>query len=271
MSQPDPQNPFASPQAVPAAAPLVMPALEAVKGIEYLRMYSYVFENPNWATNILFGALCCLIPVIGPLLMLGYQFEVIEGLLYSRGRRYPNFDFNRFADYLLRGLWPFLVQLITSLVLVPVMMIFIFVPMMCMFGIAGLAGEDGAGIVLLIGYPLWMVFIVLVSILPVMCYLPMMLRAGLAQDLGEGFSFNWAMDFFKRTWLEMLLGLLFWVISVIVLEIVGLMVFCVGILAVLPLMFLAQAHLMYQLYLLYLTRGGSASPMKPPSPHLVGP
>src|SRR5262245_3305784 len=109
MSHADPQYPFTSVPAAAAGAPAGI-APGPFGGIEYKRMYSYVFENPNWVTNVLLVGVCFLsgtvIPVIGPLLVTGYQCEVVLGLLASRGARYPDFDFNRFTDYLLRGLWP---------------------------------------------------------------------------------------------------------------------------------------------------------------------
>ena len=55
MSYPDPHNPYASPSAA-ALGPGKMPAFKPIDKIEYLRMYHYVFENPNWLTNILLTA-----------------------------------------------------------------------------------------------------------------------------------------------------------------------------------------------------------------------
>src|SRR3954462_1936123 len=117
MSFPDPNNPYASP--VVAAQPVVGP-FKPIDHIEHMRMFKYVFENPNWLMNILLSGLCMIIPIIGSLIVLGYQFEAVAALLATQGARYPDFTFSRFAEYLVRGLWPFLVQLIASLVLAPI-------------------------------------------------------------------------------------------------------------------------------------------------------
>src|ERR1041384_7631488 len=97
-SQAPSSNPYASPAAVSTESTAAL-AFKPISRIEYLRMYQYIFESPNWAMNILLGALCSLIPIVGPLVMIGYQFEVIEALLAAEGRRYPDFSFDRFADY----------------------------------------------------------------------------------------------------------------------------------------------------------------------------
>ena len=91
-------------------------------GIRYMYTYNFVFENPNWMTNVLYGFLCILssaiIPVLGQLLFMGYQWDVVEALHRYPGRIYPDFDFNKFSYYLTRSLWPFLVSLICVLPMV---------------------------------------------------------------------------------------------------------------------------------------------------------
>src|SRR6187402_2302160 len=130
MSYAGPPNPYASPTAPPMAIqPAAMP-FKPIERFEYMRMYQYVFENPNWMMNVLLSALCLLIPVVGPVVVIGYQYEVVLGLLATHGQSYPSFNFDRFADYLMRGVWPFLVQLVASLVLTPVILVLVFVPML---------------------------------------------------------------------------------------------------------------------------------------------
>jgi len=65
MSYPDAPNPYASPTAVSSIS-AASPAFKPISKIEHLRMFKYVFENPNWMMNILLGAVCSIIPVIGP-------------------------------------------------------------------------------------------------------------------------------------------------------------------------------------------------------------
>ncbi|MBW8884170.1 MAG: DUF4013 domain-containing protein [Planctomycetia bacterium] len=246
MSYSDPAGAYSSPSAYPASS---APDGKPAGGMDYMRMFMYIFQNPNWMMTVLFLAVCRMIPVIGALITAGYQFEVVIGQLNTGGARYPDFDWGKFVDYLMRGLWPFLVGLVCSLVLSPLFLLFI-----C----SGLAGEDAgpaiagfAGLLLMVAVP------VLVVIMQ-----PMLLRAAFACDFAQGFQIDWVKDFLKRMWLEQILGLLFLMLGSLVLTPLGLLACCVGILAVQPILALAFANLMFQLYTLYLLRGGTPIPIK---------
>jgi hypothetical protein len=271
MSQPFPPNPYASPTSPPPVAPHAAPsAFKPIDKIEYMRMYNYIFEHPNWMMTVLLGALCMLIPVVGPLVMLGYQYEVVISLMTTQGLRYPEFDFNRFADYLMRGVWPFLVQLVASLVLAPVYLILFFVPFMTLMAIVAAAGERNSPLVFAVGLPLLLMVVIPLSILPAIALMPLMLRAGLAQDFAEAFNFNWAVDFVKKTWREMLVAMLFLALTGGVLAMLGMLACYIGLFAVMPVIFLAQSYLLYQLYSIYLTRGGTPVPVKVAMPQMMG-
>jgi hypothetical protein len=256
-------NPFAAPKSPPfTQPPSAIPAFKPIDGIQYLRMYNYIFENPNWLMNVLLTALCNLIPVIGPLVLMGYQYEIAISLLMTGGQRYPDFDFGRFADYLMRGLWPFLVYLVASLVIAPLIILLCVVPFFLLMGIGANAGDNAGPIILLVGFPLLILFSVLVSIIPAIFLLPMLLKAGLQQDFAAAFDFGWVMSFVKKTWSEMLLGLLFLACTALVLMLLGYLACIVGAFASIAIIYLAQAHFLYQLYLLFLSRGGQAVPIK---------
>ena len=50
-------------------------------GIQYLESYSYIFRSPDWVLNVLFTLICQFIPVIGPIVLLGYQFQIVEAMI----------------------------------------------------------------------------------------------------------------------------------------------------------------------------------------------
>jgi hypothetical protein len=253
-------NPFAAPQTSPYPQSAT-PAFKPIEGLQYLRMYSYIFENPNWMMNVLLTAVCGLIPIIGGLVLMGYQYEVVIAMLMSGGTRYVDFDFNKFADYLMRGLWPFLVGLIASLVAVPLALVF--VPLMFMvIALAGSAGEDAAPLILLIVMPVMFLFIFAISLIPALFIVPMQIRAALAQDFAVAFNFGWVWDFVKKCWMEMFLGMLFVGFTGMILALCGMLACYIGMFFVMPLIFLAQAHFIYELYLLFLSRGGEPVQIK---------
>lgn len=265
MSYPDPKNPYSSP-AFPVAAPAA-----AVAGypdrIDYMRAYNYIFENPNWTMNVMWGFLCLIsttvIPVLGQLVFMGYSYEVIEALCLSRGTRYPDFDLNRFGDYLARSIWPFLVNLLVAIPLIIVFYIGLIITVL-LAAAGGAAGGDKFGPVLaiLLG---GIGFLGLTALMLVAggLMLPMLLRAGLMQEFAAAFDMTWAMDFLKKTWVEIVLSYLFLMATGIVLELLGLCALCVGLFAAVAVVGLAFSHLCYQLYMVYLGRGGIPLPLKP--------
>ena len=275
MSQPGPFGPPPSPNPFQAPAFAVKP-VEVVQPppgpiqFEYLRAYNYIFENPNWVNTVLMWSLCILtagfIPILPYLVLLGHLFEIVESLYLTRGTRYPDFDFNRFSEYLSRSIWPFLVGLIITLPLVVLAYAGI-IAVVVAAAAAGAAGGDEVGpalaiVVGLIGFVLMMVFFLGIGLL----LIPMMLLAGLQQDFGAAFDMGWAFDFVKKTWVEMILSMLFIQFSGLLIQIIGLMALCIGVYPASAIVFLAHAYMQYQLYALYLSRGGTPIPLKPRMP-----
>jgi len=230
-------------------------------GMQYLYAYNYVFENQNWIMNLLCGTVCQLIPFIGPLVFLGYQFEIVEALHRRPGRTYPDFDFNRFVDYLTRGVWPFLVALLASVVIVPLMMVLVYGPMILIF-LAGTADDAAAGIAAAIVIPLAILLGVALFVLIGLLMTPIVLRAGLAQDFGKAFDLAFAKGFVRRVWVEMVLACLFLMVTYPIILMGGMALCFVGVYPAAVLFMLAQIHLVYQLYELYLARGGTPIPLK---------
>jgi hypothetical protein len=90
----------------------------------------------------------------------------------------------------------------------------------------------------------------------------------LAQDFTAGFDLAWIKDFVAKTWVEVLISAL---VLILVAHAVILCTCFVGLLAVIPLVPLVQAHLWYQFYALYLSRGGTPVPVKAMVAPVVGP
>jgi hypothetical protein len=260
--------------------------------MRYLYSYAFVFSSRNWLTNVMFAILCSFIPVIGPIVLIGYFFEVIESLLHSRQtardkpsdypldalpaddypsgafseqplsvlpadpdpetEAYPDFTFNRFTEYLTRGIWPFLVRLIVGL---PVGILF---SLVFMFGMVGLGvsggGNAGVGVAIffVVAVLVYFLFVILMAVLSA----PLYLRAGLSGDFGSAFSMPFFRDFLRRVGKEVVLAQLFLMGTSLILSLLGLMACYVGLFPVMALIMFASHHLDLQLYQLYLERGG---------------
>lgn len=232
----------------------------AVTEMQYLQAYRFIADSPQWMMNVLLVGVCNMIPVVGPIVAIGYQHELIEALHRRPKRPYPDFDFNRFVEYLTRGLWPFLVSLVASVVLGPVGIVLFLISM---FGISALhgAGADEFTMILIFG----VVFVLITLFLSLLglIMIPAMLRAGLAQDFAAGFDFGFIKEFISKVWIELLLSWLFLAATAMVLMLVGMMALYFGIFFAIALLNFAQGYVMYQLYELHLARGGKPIPLKP--------
>ncbi|MBS0203545.1 MAG: DUF4013 domain-containing protein [Planctomycetes bacterium] len=232
--------------------------------LDCMRSYQFITENPNWMQNVLLVAVCNFIPIIGPLLIQGYQFEVAESLLYEKRRRtYVDFTFDRFTDYLVRGVWPFLVALIGAIVLMPVMIVGWFASILILGLIGGAVGNDAGGILVGLGMGTMFFLLMLLMIGFNILMIPLTLRAGYSQDLGRALDLTFARDFLRLMWKDCLIAMLFLMISSIPLMLVGFLLCFVGVYFTIAIFMMAQAHLLdYQLYAIYLSRGGTPIPRK---------
>src|SRR5690606_25574959 len=101
-------NPYISPSAVP---PETKNYSAGTRRLQYGEMFGFAFTNPNWAMNLLWGSACLLIayfiPILPQLVLSGYLWEVLEKRHRRETDSYPDFDINRFSDYLTRSIWPF--------------------------------------------------------------------------------------------------------------------------------------------------------------------
>ncbi len=247
------------------------PPRPAVRRIEYLRSVRLVFEHPQWFQGLLLLALFMLIPVLNSPLMYGYLYEVTEHLHLRRPGAYPLFEIRRFAAYVTRGIWCYLIVNLTATILIPAIQFTFQGGMFASMAIIQ-ADRNVGGLIVAIGVPIVLtVFFTFVLLLSVVLT-PMYLRAGLTQDFALTFNFRWISDFVRQMWLETLLVNLFLLLAMLVLLPLGCALFCYGFWLAMALMTVASGHLNWQLYELYLTRGGEPIPLKhePAAPARAG-
>jgi hypothetical protein len=262
MSQDHPANPYAAP-----GREIVTPMpWSQDEGLEYTRAVKFVLDSPNWIVNVLLATACnivgAIIPILPGLVLIGYQCEMLEALAVRPQQTYPDFKMERIMDYLVRGLWPFVIALIGSIVMIPVLLIIIGIPTLTMGLLASAAGEDGAGVVLAVMVPIIVILTIVTAIACNVVLVPFLLRAALTQDIGASLDLRFAKDFVRKMWKETILAGLFLIVVAIGAQIIGLLLFCIGVLFTVPFVQFAQVHLGLQLYRLYIARGGEKIPLK---------
>jgi len=215
--------------------------------VKYFKPFTFfVNKKPGGWKNLLLTTVCVLIPIVGTIVLLGYRAEMAEDLNKDpEQENYPDFSFDRFVDYLQRGLWPFLVQLIVSLAFGGLMMI--------PFGIAvAIAISANEPALMLLGYALMPPLIVLMM----MVLMPMELHAQLTNRFAFGQEFRFMVRFLGKVWGQALLAVLAYWFFGMLLVLCGYLALCVGVYFAAALLTMAQQHYAAQLYRLYLEEGG---------------
>jgi hypothetical protein len=237
--------------------------------IEHGRALSYIFAREGWPMTLLFVTLATLVPLVGPVVVSGYQ-SVIAGHVARQGDRdWPLFDFERLAEYLVRGIRVFVVSLLAGLVIMPVALLVVWLTAIVSAIIAAAGQEAGTLVVIVTGALMLVSLVLFVTLIfgAMALVTPLWLQAGLNPDFAGAFDFAFLRDFLGRVGREVLIAHLVLVGIHLGLLLAGVLACFVGVFPAIGLMMLVQANLYGQLYALYLERGGRAIPESaPPAP-----
>jgi len=235
--------------------------------LQYLRCWTILGERESWVSQVAIISLVQLIPYVGQMVVWGYGIDCSEAIHRGARSTFCRFDFNRFGEYLMRGVWPWLTMFIATLLLMPVMIVLMLPVMGIFFAMMANTGPNqpppiGAFVVFYAG--IIAVNILYYGLLFLVC-LPFCLRAGYSGEFKEAFNFGWAFDFLKRVWFEACLGITFFMVSATILTLLGYLACVIGAFAVMGAASIGLMFLMHQLYGIYLVRGGEPVPMKTPT------
>jgi hypothetical protein len=89
------------------------------------------------------------------------------------------------------------------------------------------------------------------------------LPAGLTQDFRQIFRFDWCAGYVKRMWVEEVLATMFLLATSLILVSLGCCVFCYGAYAAGAIVTIASAYIRWQIYEIYLERGGEPIRLHP--------
>jgi hypothetical protein len=229
--------------------------------MQYNSSLTDFFKCPAWKNNMLLGAVATFIPIVGPLVLFGWH----NTCLWARGDRedpvqFPAFNFDSFSKYLERGLWPFLVNLVASLVLVPVILILQIGLMLLL-----ISNRPHGGNIALLVVVMGLIFIIYLIVLVFfgLFSTPLILRAIITQDFKAAFDLRFAKSFISLMWKEILSVMVFMLGVGLCLMVIAVITCYIGAILAAPVVMFSWHHLQRQLYKLYLTRGGEAVPLSP--------
>ena len=234
--------------------------------IDYRRALQYQLDDESWITTLLFMAVAIIVPLVGGIVAFGYQATVIEALARSgAGAAPPRFDLERLVDYLLRGLRMFVVSLIVTVIMLPIVWLGSVVLLAGVLGTSHAMGPSEAATTM-VGCVMTGVFTLLVLVIGLgiqVVITPLLLRAAMDKDFGAIFDLAWARDFLSRTGMDSVKVHLFVIVISLGFFLLGVIACVIGIFPAFAFVMLVQAHLYGQLYLLYLRRGGRRVELAP--------
>jgi hypothetical protein len=222
------------------------------------------FKNPKWGMNMLLGAVAILIPIIGPIVLGGWH---VTGF-WARGddedpAKFPPFDFQYFGKYLERGLWPFLVNLAASLVLIPLMMC-LMIPLFLFISIVGPGiHQDKPALTVVALFVGLMILQFGLMLAYQFIITPLMVAATITQDFKSAFRMDFVVDFLSLVWKEQIASLVFMFGLALCGMILTIITCYIGMFFAVPITIFSWHHLQKQIYQLYLARGGEPIPLSP--------
>jgi len=222
------------------------------------------FKSPKWVMNLLLAGLCCIIPIVGVMVVTGWLITGFWCREDERFETFPDFDFKFFGRNLERGVWPVLAFLILMIVIVPIIWIASIVVILILGGMS----HHGSSFVSIVVFFLVSILSSLVLAFASLFYTPFYLRAARLQDFAAAFKFDYAKKFISSVSQEILMAALTMFVSMVGMSVLS-MIPCVSCLALILYPFViafwvfVYFHLINQLYKLFLTRGGEAIPLSP--------
>ena len=228
---------------------------QPVRELNFMRMIAAPFKSPNWPMNVIWmfvGELASVI-MVGRIIQYGYLAEVAEARSGGRVENWPDFNLDRFTEYLLRGLWPFLWNLIWSMLL----LICIGIPFAISVVLSQVLTQNGndvpGAIIAIVGFgacgSLLIVSIFAMSV--------SMMHSALGNDFIKGADWRWISSYLSKAGGTTILAGFLYLLTGIGTSLAGLMLFCVGFLFSTPLLYLMGADLMAQLHDIFVSRGGT--------------
>ena len=222
--------------------------------MQYIKPYTYFVQKEGGTNNLLMGSLCMLstqiIPIVGQIVLMGYQAEVAEDLEKDPDiSDHANFNFNHFSRYLGRGVWVFLIQIILFAVIMLMAMISIGIGLLIYML---LPPDIGLFVGIGVGFLLYIILATMVT----MFTWPMTLHVQLSKGFHFGSALRFSTSFIKKLSGQLLVSLLAHMVITSILMIAGLLVFCIGVFPAATISLMAQEHFMIQLYRIYLNEGG---------------
>jgi hypothetical protein len=243
--------------------PLAIPPLHGRPAMKLKAAFRFPFLGEQRWSNLGLVLVCFLIPIVGPIVVVGYGSLVEARLIEDIHAEPPLFDFGRFSDYLRRGVAPF----VAGLIMIPVFMIGM-APAMMLFLIGIVMGQQSTlAMVLLLAAGIAWYFLVFPVGMALMA--PITLKAMVGQNIGGAFEWQFISDYLRRVGLVVIgYTLLMFLLAMLAAPLCLCIPFA-GTYMWITLYTFINWHLQTQFYLLYRERGGAPLAVAPDAGPIV--
>ncbi len=223
---------------------------------DFARPFQFVFEDRDWLKKVLLAGVYMLLPILGVMVLMGYQRRII--LQVAEGNDTPCPELDQFGDDLAYGFKMFVVSLCYTL---PGLIFFFGGGLM--MGItqeiarsSGTGGAEAAGVpFMLAAYCLGMPLMVLGGLLAPIGILRMIDTGEMAAAFRPMEVFN----FVKENGMNVVLSILVGVVGQFIAQF-GIVLFCIGALFTAAWAMMIQGHAYGQVLRLARAKGGSLAP-----------
>ena len=231
-----------------------------VPELQYLAGFKFLFNDANWGNNLLIGSVFNIIPVVGPIIVLGWFCEIMQRLTKGAPQPIPKLDFSDFVYYLQRGLIPFVVMLI---IILPMTIIIGVVVVILVVLTGALASQSHSPETLVPVLVLWVLFLFALIFIPMAVLSNAVLtRAYLTEDFGAALQLGKIIAYAKATWKNVLKAYFVYLPLTFGITLVGMMALYFGMFPAMLICNLAWVYLAWQIYEINLAEGGEAIPVK---------
>jgi hypothetical protein len=235
------------------------PVPEKREDIHPLEAVKFLFQDPDWGHNLLIGAVYMLIPVVGPLCLMGWHCETMQRLVRGHNKPIARLELSDLTHYLSRGVSPFVVSLVFSLPVSFGLSMLIWIVVGASMGAAQMGRQDVMVIAMVVGGLLGMVAGFIMSIV----IMSGVTRAELTEDAGGSLSPSAAFEYAGKTWWQIFANNFLYPLMSVPLALIGYCACFIGVLPVSVALMAGMVHLRFQIYRHYLWKGGAPIPVKP--------
>jgi hypothetical protein len=216
--------------------------------MEFGRAFTYAFQDPDWLKKVGIAAVVFLIPIIGPIVLLGWGLEITRRVINDDPDPLPGWD--NFSAFISTGFQAFVVTLAYSLPLILLAICNQFVQV-ATFGVVAASNSSDTTSLSMIITVVSLCMVCLISIFGIAAGVitPVAMgRLAVSGEVGAAFRFREIFGLLRAAPGPYLLEILVVGLAYTILAPIGMLVCGIGLLAVMAYMTTLSAHLTGQAY-----------------------